>query len=485
MMRPPITADRAIGSDRNRSITPRWKSVFSASAVVNGRKHTLWTGAGQGELQVLAAGTGDRAAEDVDEQHEEHDRLDRHLHELLGRRLDVQQVPPGDRERVRDDVAVRGRAMVTVLMPASFRRARRRRPSRAGSTRSARWPVSARKTSSRLGRRSDRSSTAMPASSRRGTAVPSAARSSMRQRDDLPVVERGLPAFTERREDLLGRGEVVGLGRPRLQHLAADPGLELLAACRPRSPCPWSITTISSASRSASSRYCVVSSTVVPSATSAADHAPQLEPAPRVEAGRGLVEVEEPRASRRGSRRGRAADACRPSTSSRTSSPRRRGRTPRAARRPAPGLATPEAEQPPDHDEVLLAREQLVDRRVLAGQADQAAHLGGRRRRRSRRPTRGRRRAWSSVESTRIAVVLPAPFGPSSPNTVPSRATMSMPSSARTSPKVLTRPSASIARSSSWPPPPVDVRSCDRSTPPCRPTPHHARVKWPPYGQFP
>ena len=43
VIRPLMTAERAIGSERNRSITPRWKSAFSASAVVNGRKQTLWT----------------------------------------------------------------------------------------------------------------------------------------------------------------------------------------------------------------------------------------------------------------------------------------------------------------------------------------------------------------------------------------------------------------------------------------------------------
>src|SRR5436190_3689028 len=57
------------------------------------------------------------------------------------------------------------------------------------------------------------------------------------------------------------------------------------------------------------------------------------------------------------------------------------------------------------------------------------------------RPASGR----ISVESTRIAVVFPAPFGPRRPNTVPSVATMSMPSRALTSLKFLTRPSASIA----------------------------------------
>ncbi len=42
-IRPPMTAERAIGNERNRSITPRWKSTLSAIAVVNGRKQTLCT----------------------------------------------------------------------------------------------------------------------------------------------------------------------------------------------------------------------------------------------------------------------------------------------------------------------------------------------------------------------------------------------------------------------------------------------------------
>ena len=52
----------------------------------------------------------------------------------------------------------------------------------------------------------------------------------------------------------------------------------------------------------------------------------------------------------------------------------------------------------------------------------------------------------SSVASMRIVVVLPAPFGPSTPYTEPRRTARSTPSTARTSPKVLTRPEASIAR---------------------------------------
>ena len=53
---------------------------------------------------------------------------------------------------------------------------------------------------------------------------------------------------------------------------------------------PWSITTMLSASTSASSRYCVVSSTVVPPSHEVLDHAPQLVATLRVEAGGGLVE---------------------------------------------------------------------------------------------------------------------------------------------------------------------------------------------------
>ena len=50
-----------------------------------------------------------------------------------------------------------------------------------------------------------------------------------------------------------------------------------------------------------------------------------------------------------------------------------------------------------------------------------------------------------SVERMRTVVVLPAPFGPSTPSTVPGAASSSTPSSARTSPNDLTRPLTSIA----------------------------------------
>src|SRR4051794_38393885 len=54
---------------------------------------------------------------------------------------------------------------------------------------------------------------------------------------------------------------------------------------------------------------------------------------------------------------------------------------------------------------------------------------------------------FNSVVSTRTAVVLPAPFGPSSPSTVPCETSRSTPSSARTSPNDLVSPEVTIAGS--------------------------------------
>ena len=51
---------------------------------------------------------------------------------------------------------------------------------------------------------------------------------------------------------------------------------------------------------------------------------------------------------------------------------------------------------------------------------------------------------FSKVASTRTAVVLPAPFGPSRASTLPRSAAMSTPASAWVSPKRLVSPSASI-----------------------------------------
>ena len=102
---------------------------------------------------------------------------------------------------------------------------------------------------------------------------------------------------------------------------------------------PWSMIAMWSARRSASSRYCVVSSDVGALGRERLDRPPQLVAAARVEAGGRLVEQQQARARRRGSRRGRAAGACRRSRCARAGRRRRRARAGRARRRRRAGSA--------------------------------------------------------------------------------------------------------------------------------------------------
>ena len=175
-VRPVSTAERAIGSDRKRSMMPLlMSSVMPMAVVAGGEGDGLGEDAGH---QVLAVGVRvrvarerDRAAEHEREQQHEHDRLeDREDRELRDAR-DALEVAPGDD---------RGR-------PA---RPGGRRPAAAGGVGAARscglpgharglrlvvvassaaWPVRRRNTSSRVGRRRPMSSMAIPASSRSRT----------------------------------------------------------------------------------------------------------------------------------------------------------------------------------------------------------------------------------------------------------------------------------------------------------------------------
>ena len=99
------------------------------------------------EVDVAEAGRLDRAAEHVAEQQHEHDRLDREREQQLGRARQPDQVALGDDQRVGRRGASRGRSSAS-----------------SSSASSAAWPVSARNTSSSVGRRSARSSTPTPAS---------------------------------------------------------------------------------------------------------------------------------------------------------------------------------------------------------------------------------------------------------------------------------------------------------------------------------
>ena len=87
-----------------------------------------------------------------------------------------------------------------------------------------------------------------------------------------------------------GGDELAGRRNLDVDAVVADPRLQLVRACRAATVWPWSSTTMSSAMRSASSRYCVVRMMVVPSRTSSREHLPQVAAAARVEAGGRLVE---------------------------------------------------------------------------------------------------------------------------------------------------------------------------------------------------
>jgi hypothetical protein len=86
-----------------------------------------------------------------------------------------------------------------------------------------------------------------------------------------------------------------------------------------------------------------------------------------------------------------------------------------------PGRRAPsEVEEPARHDQVLPAGQDVVDRRLLAGEADPAAHRGRLACDVEARDLRAPPSARSRVASTRTTVVLPAPLGPSSPHAEPS-----------------------------------------------------------------
>ena len=190
---------------------------------------------------------------------------------------------------------------------------------------------------------------------------------------------RGGSAATDG-EDLGDRGEVGGVAGADLDDVAARPGPSARRACRTAMTRPWSTMTMSRASWSASSRYWVVSSTSVPSATRSRMRVPQLDAAAGVEAGGGLVEQQQPRAADEA-----GAEVEPPAHAARVGADQpvagvgrgRAARAPRRLRRRRVGLV--EAEQAGDHLEVLAAGHGRLDRGVLAGEADDLAHrLAGR-----------------------------------------------------------------------------------------------------------
>ncbi len=112
-----------------------------------------------------------------------------------------------------------------------------------------------------------------------------------------------------------------------------------------------------------------------PIGNQSSDEAPQVLTAFRVEAGGRLVQVQQRRAT------DQAGGQVQPTAhAARVGLGQFRGgfgevEVAEKLAGPSPGIPWRNAEEAPDHVEVLLSGQHLVDRRVLSGQPDSAAHL--------------------------------------------------------------------------------------------------------------
>ena len=177
-------------------------------------RHRLDDDPGHQEVDVVVARRLDRAAEDVDEEQHEHDRLDGEADQQVGLARDAQEAALREHERVGDGVARCRHAAP----------ARLRRPGLLGS---AAWPVSVRKTSSSVGRRSAMSSMPIPASSRRRTASAITPRRSAQRHAQRAVLDerRRRPRSARALRSAARRARVV---EADLEPVAADLRLELV-----------------------------------------------------------------------------------------------------------------------------------------------------------------------------------------------------------------------------------------------------------------
>src|ERR1022692_2730378 len=240
--------------------------------VQSGEERVLHDDAGQREDQVFVRGVGDRAAEDVREQQHEHHRLDAEVHQLERVVLDLDQGAPGQREGLLyplDGADPGGqrrhgdrhgccahRALLSLGTCMSWVSGA---PSAASS--SARWPVSDRNTPSRLEPRKVSSAISTPASSSCRTTAGSTAGSGTGA-VTIVLLTSGAASVNSVTMEMTAGRSTGWVGRTA----------RICAPVRALSSCgvpvaitvPWSTTAISIARWSASSRYCVVSSTVTP-----------------------------------------------------------------------------------------------------------------------------------------------------------------------------------------------------------------------------
>ena len=163
---------------------------------------------------------------------------------------------------------------------------------------------------------------------------------------------------------------------------------------------------------------------------------PEPEPAARVEAGGRLVEEEHRRAGdERGGEVEPAAHAARVGRGRAARPASARSKRSSSSRAALAGRSGAEVVEAADHLEVLEAREVLVDRRVLAGEADPLAQLRRRRgRRRARRRARCRRRARAASSGCAPRSSCRRRWGRAARGRCPPRRRRSTPSRATTSP---------------------------------------------------
>ena len=245
----------------------------------------------------------------------------------------------------------------------------------SSSVASAVWPVSPRKTSSSVGRRSAMSSMAIPASSRSRTTCARAWAPPLAGHGQLAgvLVERRL-AVAVPAHDLGGPGDVVTLVDDDLDPRAAEVRLEFvgraagddLAVVDDGDRVGQFVGLLEVLRRQEQGRAL---------ADQAADDVPHAEAAARVEPGRRLVEEQQlGPPDERAAKVEPAAHAARVRLDDPVAGVGQLELL-QQLRCASRGLGLRELVQPPEHDQVLAPGQVLVDRGVLPGQADDRAKL--------------------------------------------------------------------------------------------------------------
>src|SRR6185312_8475854 len=388
--------------------------------------------AGDGVVGVAAAvREHDARAEHVHEERGEEDGLDGHVGELERLTGDVDEVAPGED----GDVAQAAHEWITS----------RAAPGEAAAAASTAWPVRAKKTSSREGWCTWTSSTVTPAPSRARTtwvARPAPVRTGARRRRPswLACTAPSANAASAPAADGSGSVSVTSRRAPPVWAFSS-PAVPLAI------PRPWSTTTIRSASSSASSRYWVVSRSVAPSPASS-----RITPHIRTR----LVGSRPVVGSSRKSTGGRVT---RPAArSSRRRMPPEYSRRIRSAastrsnwRRSSAARARASPRRRPLKRPIItrFCRPVSTSSRVASWAVTPIWRWTARASRTTSCPATRAEPASGrvSVVRMRTAVVLPAPFGPSTPRMAPRGTSRSSPASATVGPNRFRRPSASIINS--------------------------------------